>query len=367
MILQDIIQELESGFPLKMQESYDNCGLIYGNRDENINAVLICLDITEEIVHEAITKKCSLIIAHHPLIYNSIKQINTTNYIHKALIECIKHNIAIYALHTNLDNHYKGVNFKIGEKIGVKNSNILLEKKNTLRKLVVFIPNEKKYIDSLDKELFHLGAGKIGNYDECHFRSEGIGTFRPLQNANPVIGKTMQKESIKECRIEYLIPKFIELECIDAMKRAHPYEEVAFEIYNIENSNPSIGSGMIAELENPMNLNDFLKFLKNKFNCRSIRFSPKNLNKQIEKVAWCGGSGSFLMENAKRQGADVFISSDFKYHDFFKSSDSFVLIDIGHYESEQFTIELIADFLKEKFSKFAIHLTEINTNPINYI
>ena len=367
MTIGEIISEIELKFPLSTQESYDNCGLIYGDPTKTVTNVLVCLDVNQEVLLEAEKKKCELIISHHPLIFKSFKQFNAADKSQQLLINCIKKDISIYALHTNLDNSAQGVNLKIANKLGIQNPSILSGKENSLKKLVVFIPNNIDQINTLDKALFREGAGKIGNYNECHFRTEGTGTFKPLNNANPTIGRKNHREQVQECRIEYLISSHIQKSCLQAMFESHPYEEVAHEIYPVENVNPYEGSGMIGDLGKPMVLKDFITHIKSSFKCKMIRHTAIDLNMEVSRVAWCGGSGSFLTKDAIKNGANIFISSDFKYHDFFESSDSFVIVDIGHYESEQFTIDLIADFLKEKFTKFAIHLTQINTNPINYI
>ena len=366
MTIAEIIKEIESNFPLSSQESYDNCGLLFGQKSMIVENVLVCLDVTENVVKEAIQKNCQLIISHHPLIFSPFKRLSESIPEHRSLIWCIQENVAVYALHTNLDNSQHGVNAKIGQKLNVKHPRILQGSKNTLKKLVVYVPNKAEYIDALDQALFEFGAGKIGNYEECHFRTEGIGTFKPIQGANPTIGTVHQREKVSEVKLEYLVSTHQISNCLKAMIKAHPYEEIAHEIFPMDNINPSEGAGMIGELEVPLTIEALLENVKNTFGCEMVRHTCKHLTEEISKIAWCGGSGAFLIDAAKSQGAQVFLTSDVKYHDFFKAEGSFNIVDIGHYENEQFTIDLIADFLKEKFTKFAIHLTEINTNPINY-
>ncbi|MBU3661430.1 MAG: Nif3-like dinuclear metal center hexameric protein [Flavobacteriales bacterium] len=363
MKLKEITQFLESQFPLSLQESYDNSGLLIGNHEMEIVGVLICLDSIEKIVDEAIEKKCNLIIAHHPIIFKGLKKITASNYIERVVSKCIKNDIALYAIHTNLDNHFQGVNREIANRIGLKNIKILQPINGNLNKLVVFVP--KDALNQVDEAVFAVGAGQIGNYSECHFRTEGIGTFKGNDASNPSIGRTNERENVAEYRVEYLVSNYNLKKVITALFAAHPYEEVAYEIYPIQNENQFEGAGMIGELETEMDEITFLSQLKTTFKCEVIRHTQL-LGRKIKKVAVCGGSGSFLLSKAIQQKADIFITGDFKYHDFFDAEDKLIIADIGHFESEQFTTNLLAERLKENFTNFAIHLTEHNTNPINY-
>ena len=364
MFIADLREFLESSFPLSLQESYDNCGLLVGDDSAEIKGVLISLDVTEAIVEEAIEKKCNVIVAHHPIIFKGIRNLSKNNLVNRVIIKCIRHNIALYALHTNLDNHNQGVNGKIAEKLDLIKTRVLLPKADGLLKLVVFIPVDN--LEQIDKAIFENGGGQIGNYSECHFRSRGIGTFMPNEEANPTVGKALVREEIAEYRVEYLVPQHLKETVHRAMLAAHTYEEVAHEWIPIKNVNQEIGAGIIGELKAEVPVEVFLTELKNTFNCESIRFTKPH-QPMIKKVAICGGSGSFLIERAIREKADIFISADIKYHDFFEADNQLIIADIGHFESEQFTGELIAEKLKEKFSTFAIQLTQINTNPINYL
>jgi len=363
MKLNTITRFLESKFPLALQESYDNSGLLLGDLQMEITGVLVCLDSIEKIVNEAIEKKCNLIVAHHPIIFKGLKKITNSNYIERVVSKCIKNDIALYAIHTNLDNHFQGVNKEIANRLELKNVTTLSPITGNLRKLVVFVPVEA--IAKLDTAIFAVGGGRIGNYSECHFRTEGIGTFKGNNESNPTIGKQNLRESVKEYRVEYLVSDYNLKNTLNALFSAHPYEEVAYEIYPIQNHNQFEGAGMIGELETELDELTFLKQLKETFNCRIIRHT-EFLGKKIKKVAVCGGSGSFLLSKAIQHEADIFITGDFKYHEFFDSENKLVIADIGHFESEQFTSNLLAERLKENFTNFAIHLTEHNTNPINY-
>ena len=363
MKLYQITQFLESNFPLSLQESYDNSGLLIGDREMEITSVLICLDSIEKIVDEAIQKKCNLIIAHHPIIFKGLKKITNTNYIERVVSKCIKNDIALYAIHTNLDNHFQGVNREIVNRIGLKNVKILQPTNGNLSKLIVFVPKDS--LHQVDEAVFNAGAGKIGNYAECHFRTEGIGTFKGNESSNPTIGQQNIREEVREFRVEYLVSNYKLKNVLNALFSTHPYEEVAYEIYPIQNSNLFEGAGMIGELETEQDEIAFLSQLKSTFNCGIIRHTQL-LGRKIKKVAVCGGSGSFLLSKAIQQKADIFITGDFKYHEFFDAEKQIIIADIGHFESEQFTSNLLAERLKENFTNFAIHLTEHNTNPINY-
>ena len=363
MKLKAITQFLEHQFPLSLQESYDNSGLLIGNLEMEITGVLICLDSIEKIVDEAIEKNCNLIIAHHPIIFKGLKKMTESNYIERVVSKCIKNDIALYAIHTNLDNHFEGVNKEIANRIGLKNLRILQPIQGNLSKLTVFVP--KDALEKLDEAIFKAGGGQIGNYSECHFRTEGTGTFKGNENSNPQIGNKNVREAFEEFRVEYLVSNYNLRNVLNAMYASHPYEEVAYEIYPIQNSNQFEGAGMIGEIETEVDEITFLTQLKTTFNCGIIRHSQL-LGRKIKKVAVCGGSGSFLLSKAIQQKADIFITGDFKYHEFFDAEKQIIIADIGHFESEQFTTNLLAERMKENFTNFAIHLTEHNTNPINY-
>ena len=364
MTIQQITDFLENRFPLSLQESYDNCGLTYGHKNTALKGVLISLDVTEKIVEEAISKNCNLIISHHPVIFKGLKKINGTNVSQRVIELCIRHEIALYAIHTNLDNHKEGVNKRIADKIGLINTHILAPKKGTLVKLNVFVPEEA--IKKLSEAMFEAGAGSIGNYSECSFQSPGKGTYKPNESAKPSKGSINQNSIEEEMKLEFLVPLDRIGVVLQAMKTNHPYEEVAHDIVPLLNEQQDMGSGMIGMLKKPMSTETFLNTIKQTFKAGVIKHTAL-VHNEIKSVAVCGGTGSFLIEQAKRKKADVFISSDIKYHEFFDANEELIIIDIGHYESEQFTINLIYENLKEKFSNFALHLTEVNTNPVKYI
>jgi len=363
MLLNEIIEELQRLAPPEYQESYDNSRLLYNSKNQELNAVLVCLDVTEKIVDEAIAKGAGLIISHHPLIFSGIKSLTGKNEVERAFIKAIKNDIAIFAIHTNLDNVSQGVNAKIAEKLGIEKPRILAPKKGVLKKLVVFVPRANA--EALSEALWAAGAGRIGEYDQCSFKSEGVGSFRPSAQANPSLGKRGSLHHEEEIRLEVLVEQHCISKTIKAMHANHPYEEVAYELYAIENEHPNIGSGMYGDLAEPIDAMTLLKQIKNTFG-GMLRYThlPKD---KIQRIAWCGGSGSFLLDNAKKVGAELFLSADFKYHQFFEADNEILIADIGHYENEQFTISLIAEYLRKKFPTFAVLLTENSTNPINYI
>jgi len=364
MQVKDIVNYLEAAFPLSLQESYDNAGLICGRMEQETNGVLLCLDSIEATIDEAISKNCQLIVAHHPIVFKGLKKITGKTYVERVIEKCIQHQISLYAIHTNLDNHFDGVNAEIANRIGLKNRRILRPMTNQLYKLVVFVPHDA--LTRLDQALFEAGAGTIGNYSECHYRTEGTGTFTPNERSNPSIGEKNQRSEVNEYRVEYLVQKSEIGKVLSAMFAAHPYEEVAHEVYPIENLHPHLGAGLVGELETPVETMQFLQELKKTFQCQVIRHTNV-CKKQIATVALCGGSGSFLLADALRAKADIFITGDFKYHEFFDAENQLIIADIGHFESEQYTPQLLAEKLKEKFTKFAVHLTDLNTNPINYL
>jgi len=362
--IKDVTTYLEGIAPLSYQESYDNAGLITGNREAEVSGVLVTLDCTEAVVQEAISKKCNLIVAHHPIIFKGLKRLTGSTYIERTVLLAIKNDIAIYAIHTNLDSVSNGVNKKLGDKIGLKNLQILSPKPNTLSKLVTFVP--KSDTEKILEALHLAGAGQIGNYKNCSFKTSGTGSFLPSEGSNPHIGRTNEQEFIEEDRIEVLVPSHLTNKVVQALQTAHPYEEVAYYISGLDNENQEVGSGMIGELEEPLGGIEFLVSLKSKLALQTIRHTAI-LTKPIKKVAICGGSGSFLLSQALKSGADAFITADFKYHEFFDADNRLIIADIGHYESEVFTKELLQDVLMKKFSTFAIIFSETVTNPISYL
>jgi dinuclear metal center YbgI/SA1388 family protein len=361
--IKDIIECLEQWAPPQIQESYDNSGLICGNPQLECSAYLVCLDSTEAVVDEAIAKGCNLIIAHHPIIFESLKKLSGNTYSQRALIKAIKHDIALYALHTNLDNVVTGVNRVIADKLNIKQPQILRPLQNQLLQLTVYVPHT--HLDQVRDAIFAAGAGAIGNYSECSFNLRGLGTFMPNENANPFAGVKNVREEADESRIEVILPRYKRAAVFKALCEAHPYEEVAHQFSSVENTLKDVGAGMHGVLSEPMETFFFLEKIKTIFG-GMLRYTAP-INDQVQHIAWCGGSGSFLLEDALRIGADVLLTSDFKYHQFFDADGKIMIIDIGHFENEQFTIGAIYAYLINNFPNFAGSQTGVCTNPVHYL
>ncbi len=363
MIIQDVINHLETLAPLSYAEDFDNVGLLVGDKTKEVSGVLVTLDTLESVVDEAIAKKCNLIVSFHPIIFKGLKKLTGKTYVERVVIKAIQHEIAIYSMHTALDNAFNGVNGMICETLGLQNRNILIPQANTIKKLTTYVPNAE--VETLRTALFNAGAGSIGNYSNCSFNSEGYGTFRGNEAASPTIGTKGETHTEEETKISVIFQKHLESKILHTLFNTHSYEEVAYEIVTIENKNQHIGIGMVGELQNVFSEQDFMAYVKAKFNSGCIRYS-KLLEKSVKKVAVLGGSGSFAIGAAIASGADVFITADLKYHDFFAAENKILLLDVGHYESEQFTKNLLVEHLMKKFTNFAIILSKTNTNPVKY-
>ena len=364
MKIREIVSVLEAFAPLSLQESYDNAGLLLGSPEQEIESALITLDVTNEVLDEAIAGGHRLIIAHHPIIFKGLKRLTGSNLTERLVIKAIKQDIAIYAIHTNLDNMASGVNAKLGKKLGLHHLRILAPANNQLKKLVVFCPVD--YAESVKVSMFNAGAGNIGNYDSCSFNSKGEGTFRAHEGAKPHVGKIGKVHFEKEVRVETIVPSFKLKGVVKAMLLAHPYEEVAYDIYSLDNSFDRVGAGMIGELEQELPLLDFLAKVKNILGAEAIKYNSP-IGRPVKRVAFCGGSGSFLIQDAFRAGADVFITADIKYHDFFEHQNEMTIVDAGHFETEQFTKELLYETIMENFANFALQISETSTNPVSFL
>lgn len=359
----DILNVLYEFAPLFLQESYDNCGLIVGDELIETGKALLCIDVTEEVIKEAIEKECGLVISHHPLIFKGIKQIVPRGHVERTAIMAIRNNIAIAAMHTNLDNCISGVNKRLADRLGLKHHQVLQSVEGALKKLVVFCPEAKA--NEVRNAIFEAGAGQIGNYDSCSFNLSGTGTFMAGSDTNPFVGNIGQFHQESEIRIETILPSYLTHRVINAMLKAHPYEEVAYDLYPLDNAWNGAGAGMVGVLPQPLSEKDFLKMASEVLQIPVLRHSPLR-DKKIEKVAVCGGSGAFLLPVAKKANADVFLTADIKYHDFFEADGALLMVDAGHFETEQFTKELIADILREKIPNFAVLISEVNTNAVGY-
>lgn len=363
MKILDLISVIEKYAAPELQEDYDNAGLITGNGTWDCSGVLCTLDVTLEVIKEAIQNNCNLIVSHHPVIFHGLKRINGRTYVERVIIEALKNDIAIYAAHTNLDNIVLGVNGMIAKRLGLKNITILQPKNKMLRRLITFAPVDKA--EQVRNAVFAVGAGHIGKYAECSFNSDGTGTFKAGEGADPYVGEIGKRHHEKETKIEIVYPFYLENQVVKALIDNHPYEEVAYDIFTMDNVHFGIGAGIIGQLDEPRDEKDFLKFIRERFQAEGLRHTEL-LGKPIRKVAVCGGAGSFLIKKAVQKGADIYITADVKYHEFFDAEGSLVLVDIGHYESEQFTVDLLHDLLAEKFPTFAVLKTKVNTNPVKY-
>jgi dinuclear metal center YbgI/SA1388 family protein len=364
MKIKEILTTLEQMAPLAYAEDFDNVGLLVGDANAEATGVLVCHDALESVIEEAIAKKCNLVVCFHPILFSGLKKITGKNYVERAVIKAIKNDIAIYAVHTALDNHKHGVNKIFCDALGLTNTKILIPKQHFIQKLVTYTIPEN--VEALRNALFDAGAGKIGNYEDCSFNSKGIGTYMGNEDSNPEVGERFEFVENQEIKIEVTFEKHLQSKILKALFSNHVYEEVAYEIHELLNAHQNIGLGMIGKLEKPMNETDFLSFVKDKMQCGGIRHSAL-LGKSIQKVAVLGGSGSFAISNAKQAGADIFLTADLKYHNFYEAENQLVLADIGHFESERFTKNYIVDFLKKKILSFAIIFSEENTNPVKYL
>ena len=363
MKIKEIIQFLEQKFPLHWQEDFDNCGVQCGDREREVTGIVVCFDISEAVIEEAMAKGANMVISHHPIIYrNGLKKIEPTDRAGKILCKALENKILLYSMHTNIDSGKNGGNVLFAEKLGLQKLSVLSPKESQFYKLVVFAPSENSAL--LKDALSRAGCGNIGNYSHCSFTCEGIGSFKPLADANPHIGQRNRIERVDEERIEMIFPKVKKRQVIEALYQHHPYEEPAFDIIALENLSREVGLGRVGVLPNPMPAKDFIPYIKKHLNLETIRFSG-NMNAEIKKVAVCGGGGASFVTNALAAGADVFLTGDLKYHDFFIPENKMLLMDIGHFEGEHFIREIIVSLLKENFNTFATHFTEVEF-PVIY-
>jgi dinuclear metal center YbgI/SA1388 family protein len=364
MKIKEIIAVLEEMAPLAYAEDFDNVGLLIGDQESEATGILVCHDALENIIDEAIAKQCNLVVCFHPILFSGLKKITGKNYVERAVIKAIKNDVAIYAVHTALDNHQFGVNKIFCDALGLVNNKVLIPKQRFIKKLITFtIPENAEQVRNA---LFAAGAGNIGNYENCSFNSKGIGTFKGNEQSDPKIGERFEFVQTEEIKIEVTFEKHREIEILKALFQSHVYEEVAYEIYDLQNEHQNIGLGMMGELEIPMQEQDFLLFVKEKMQADGIRHSSF-LGKQVKKVAVLGGAGSFAIKNAIQAGADVFLTADLKYHQFYEAENRLLLADIGHFESERYTKNYIVEYLRKKILNFAVILAEENSNPVKYL
>ena len=363
--VRDIADWLEQWAPRHLAESYDNVGLLVGRRDMDVTKVLVSLDCTEQVVEEAEREGCQLIVSHHPVIFGGLKRLNGNSDVERTVMRAVQSNIALYAIHTNLDNVLTGVNRHLGVLLGCASDSlrILRPMGAKLEKWTVFVPTD--HAESVRHAMAEAGAGHIGRYDHCSFAAEGTGTFRAQEGATPHVGSIGELHREPETRLEMVVPG----ECISpvhrALQDAHPYEEVALDRVALENGRDDLGAGMVGELPEPMAWEAFADRVKKALGCQAIKHTAP-VKSHVQRIAMCGGSGAFLMGDAARSGADVYVTADVKYHEYFQAEGRFQLLDVGHYESEWQTSTLIANKINEKFPKFAVRLSSTKTNPVTY-
>lgn len=362
-IIKDLVRFLNTVAPYSLQENYDNSGLITGYPEADITGVLVSLDCTESVIEEAIERGCNVVLSHHPIVFKGLKSLTGKNYVERTVIKAIQNNISILSCHTNLDNIIDGVNGKIANKIGLINRQILLPKTGSLKKLSFFVP--ETHLEAVSRAVHEAGAGQVGNYRDCAFRTQGKGTYTPGENAKPFIGTVQQPSIEEEVKVEVLVPETAVACVMTALRNSHPYEEVAYFLHPLDNLHQGLGAGLVGELEVPMETEAFLDHLKKTMELSVIKHTSL-IHKNIRKIALCGGAGSFLTGAAIKSGAEVFISADFKYHEFFDAEERIIIADIGHYESEKYTIDLLIELISNNFTNFALHYTKRNTNPVFY-
>ncbi len=370
MRIKEVTELIEELCPLDYAEDFDNVGLLVGDREHEVSGILVSLDCLEETVEEAIREGCNLIVSFHPIIFSGLKKLNGKTYVERTVIRAIKNDIAIYAMHTALDNSIRGVSDKMGEMLGLQNRKVMLPKAGTLKKLSTYVPPNSA--EQVRQSLFGAGAGCIGNYSHCSFNAAGEGTYLGNEESKPAVGEKEILQRVPEVLVTVIFDSHLEGKVLKALRDSHPYEEVAFDVISVDNRHPEIGMGIVGELPEETGTRQFLSDLKSIFGTPVIRHSKLN-NKTVRKIAVLGGSGSFGIGAAISSGADVYVTSDLKYHDFFKAEDRIILVDIGHYESEQFTKNLLAEYLTKKITNFApaqpkggVILSKNSTNPINY-
>lgn len=363
MTIQEVISEIENHIAMTQAEEFDNVGLLCGLPHREVTGILVCHDALEKVIDEAIAKNCNFVVCFHPIIFSGLKSLTGKNYVERAVLKAIENKIAIYAIHTAFDNDINGVNAGICALLNLKNKKILQPKKNNLKQLSVLVP--QKNSEAVREALFSAGAGDIGNYDECSYTSVGEGTFRPLEGSNPKVGKHHLRENTYEVKIEVIFEVYKQKQIIAAMKKSHPYEEVAHNIISLDNENHHVGLGMYGEFENEIDEKDFLHLVKDKFNLKIIKHSDFN-HKKIKRVGVLGGSGASGIKAALEQKCDAYLTGDLKYHDYFLAESKMLICDIGHYESEQLVSQQLFEILSQKFSTFAILKSVAKTNPVNY-
>lgn len=365
MKIEEVIAYLEQKFPLHWQEDFDNCGIQCGDKEREITGVMVCFDLSEKVIEEAIVKNCNMVVSHHPIIYRTgLKKVEPTNRVGKIICKALENKILLYSMHTNMDSGLNGGNVLFAHKLGLENLQVLSPKTDMLKKLVVFVPIEDAI--QLREALFEAGAGSLGKYKNCSYNVKGMGTFTPTEGAEPTIGSVGVSEQVAEERIEVVFPAHAQKKIVEVLFKNHPYEEPAFDIIKLENLNNHIGLGRVGEIPEPMEVESFLLFAKQQLNLQVIKYSG-NIGKKIKKVAVCGGGGASFVMDALSMGADIYMTGDIKYHDFFLPENKMIVADIGHFEGENFIREIIYNEINDFFTNFASYISEEEKLEINLI
>lgn len=354
-----LIEELA---PLQLQESYDNAGMQVGDDSLPATGALLCVDVTEEVVDEAIQLGVNLIIAHHPLLFRPLKRIVGSNYVERVVMKALRNDIAIYAAHTNLDA--VAVNHVWAQKLGLSQLQVLQPIRNMLYKLVTYVPIAQA--DHLKEALFAAGAGTIGAYDCCSFTSNGVGSFRAGDDTHPYCGEKGVIHHEPESRVEVVLPAYLKSRIVRALLESHPYEEPAYDLIPIANDYTHAGIGVVGNLSHPVSARQLLQQVKEQTQCSVVRHNTLP-DKMVQRIALCGGAGSSLIGAALAAKADVFITGEIGYHQFFGYENQIVLAEIGHYESEQHTKDIFCEVITKKIPNFALYYTTVETNPIKYL
>ncbi len=365
MQVANIISALEDFAPLSLQEDFDNSGLQVGNKSAECNGVLLCVDVTPAIIEEAIEKGCNLVVSHHPLLFKGLKRITGATLVERTILKAISANISIYSCHTSADNAFNGVSWKMAELLGLNDVETLSRQKNKMMKLSVMVPIN--HLETVRLALFDAGAGTLGNYDSCSFSTKGEGTFRALDGANPYVGNMYEFHFEQEIRLDVILPVWLKMRVEHALRMSHPYEEPAYEFIALENDSPYTGLGTIGQYEAPISPYELIEKVKKAFNSPITRCSAFDNELMVKRVAMCSGSGSSFIKDAIASGAQAFITSDTRYHDFIDYASDILIVDIGHYESEQCTKDIFYHVITEKFPNFAVYYSDKEQNPINYL
>jgi dinuclear metal center YbgI/SA1388 family protein len=359
----EIMHAVEAWAPPQVAWEKDNVGLQTGDPAQDVNGVLIALELTQEILNDAVQQNCNLIVTHHPFIFHPIRNITADTPDGSLLLNLIRSGINLYAAHTNLDFSRDGVSFALAHKLGLSDLRFLHREASGMRKIAVFVPPD--YVENVTGAMAAAGAGLLGDYEYCSFRLRGTGTYKPLDGAQPFAGSVGTLEQAEEIRIEMVVPAWRLSPVVKAMISAHPYDEVAYDVFTSEALNPNFGAGVFGHYPTPLGVQEFLSRIKSVLNTPTIRYTIGNSD-TVRTVAVCGGSGSDLLRSALLSGADAFVTADIKYHTFHEARGNILFVDAGHYETEIGILDSIEKYLSDKFPRTRISVTKVNTNPIQY-